>query len=197
MHEAAYELIDQEERPSVHLNVGRTLVSHLSMGEIDDRIFEIVDQFNRGASLIDLPKERERAAELNLRAGKRAKEATAYSSALTYLAAGRGLLADDSWERQYRLLFDLEIHRSECEYLTNELAIAENRLSALAERATTLIDRAAVTRQQMALYTILDRIDRAVEVGLEFLSLRWHQIATAPNKRRTRTRIRSDMETTR
>ena len=170
VHEAAYELIDQEERPSVHLNVGRTLVSHLSMGEIDDRIFEIVDQFNRGASLIDLPKERERAAELNLRAGKRAKEATAYSSALTYLAAGRGLLADDSWERQYRLLFDLEIHRSECEYLTNELAIAENRLSALAERATTLIDRAAVTRQQMALYTILDRIDRAVEVGLEFLA---------------------------
>ena len=38
------------------------------------------------------------------------------------------------------------------------------------QSATTLVDRAAVTRQQMALYTILDRIDRAVEVGLEFLA---------------------------
>jgi predicted ATPase/signal transduction histidine kinase len=170
VHEAAYALIDHQDRPSVHLNVGRILVSHLTVTEIDDRIFEIVDQFNRGASLIELPKERERAAELNLLAGKRAKEATAYSSALMYLATGRGLFADDCWDRHYRLLFDLEIHRSECEYLTNELATAENRLSALLERATTLIDRAAIARQQMALYTILDRIDRAVEAGLEFLT---------------------------
>jgi PAS domain S-box-containing protein len=170
VHEAAYELIDRQKRPSIHLNVGRTLISHFSIGEIDNRIFEIADQFNRGASLIVLPKERERAAELNLVAGKRAKAATAYSSALIYLVAGRGLLEDDSWDQQYQLLFDLEIHRSECEYLTNELTIAESRLSALAKRATTLIDRAAVTRQQMGLYVILDRIDRAVEVGLEFLA---------------------------
>jgi predicted ATPase/C4-dicarboxylate-specific signal transduction histidine kinase len=170
VQEAAYELIDYQQRASVHLDVGRALVSHLSASEIDERVFEIVDHFNRGASLLVSTKDRERAAELNLLAGRRAKQATAYSSAMIYLAAGRELLPDDDWDRQYRLLFDLELHRSECEYLTNELAVAETRLSSLAERATTLIDRAEVTRQQMALYVILDRIDRAVEVGLAFLA---------------------------
>ena len=80
----------------------------------------------------------------------------------------------------YRLTFDLEIHRAECEYLTGVFATAENRLSALAQRATNLVDRAAVTRQRISLYTVLDRLDRAVEVGLEFLAM------SASTGRRTR-----------
>ena len=32
------------------------------------------------------------------------------------------------------------------------------------------MDRAAVVRQRLALYTILDRLDPAVDVGLEFLT---------------------------
>ena len=170
VHEAAYESIDVEERPVTHLSIGRRLASRSAAAEIDDNIFDIVDQFNRGASLIDSPKEREQVAEINLMAGKRAKDSTAYSSALTYLAKGRELLRDESWAEQYRLLFDLEIHRAECEYLTDERAAAESRLSALAGRATNLVDRAAVARQRLALYTILDRLNRAVEVGLEFLA---------------------------
>ena len=56
--------------------------------ELEEEIFEIVNQLNRGAALITSREERERVAELNLIAGKRAKASTAYASALTYLAAG-------------------------------------------------------------------------------------------------------------
>ena len=59
----------------------------------EEAIFEIVNQLNRGAELIASQDEREHLAELNLIAGKRAKAATAYASALTYLAAGAALLA--------------------------------------------------------------------------------------------------------
>ena len=52
--------------------------------------------------LIDSLEERERVAELNLVAGKRAKTSTAYASALRYFVAGSALLAEDSWERRYR-----------------------------------------------------------------------------------------------
>ena len=142
----------------------------MMVAEIDERIFEIVDQFNRGVSLIDLPNERERVAELYLIAGKRAKDSTACSSALAYFTTGRGLLSDDNWAGQYRLLFELEIHRAECEYLTGVFASAENQLSALAQRATELVDRAAVARQRISLYTVLDRLDRATDVSIEFLS---------------------------
>ena len=75
--------------------------SRTAPDELEENIFEIVNQFDRGAALITTPEEREQVAELNLMAGKRAKASTAYASALHYFAAGRALLAEDGWERRY------------------------------------------------------------------------------------------------
>ena len=102
-------------------------------------------------------------------AGRRAKAATAYASALQYFTAGRALLAENGWERCYRLTFELELNRAECEYLTGELASAEERLSVLSTRARTIVDSAAVTCVRINLYTTLDQSDSAVEVGLDYL----------------------------
>jgi predicted ATPase len=135
---------------------------------------------NRGAALLNFgpatvvhlrlsQEERGQIAELYLIAGKRSKTSTAYASALTYLVAGRRLLAEDSWEQRYALTFALEFQRAECEFLTGEFAAAEDRLLMLSRHAKNLIDRAAVTRLQTELYTGLDRSDRAVEAGLEYL----------------------------
>ena len=67
------------------------------------------------------------------------------------------------------MTFEFEILSAECEFLTGVLAAAEGRLSALAERATNLMDRATVARLRVALYTTLNRSDRAIEVGLQYL----------------------------
>jgi PAS domain S-box-containing protein len=145
------------------------LASQAPPEELEEKIFEIVNQLNRGATLIHSRKERDRIAELNLIAGKRAKNSTAYASALSYLAAGRALLTEDSWERQYKLIFSIEYHRAECELLTADLAAAEERLIMLSHRAGNLVDIAAVACLQLTLYTTLDRTDRGVEVCLEYL----------------------------
>jgi PAS domain S-box-containing protein len=169
VQEAAYALIPEGERAAAHLRIGRMLASRTAPGELEEHIFEIVNQLDRGAALIDLPEEREQVAELNLIAGKRAKTSTAYASAINYLAAGRALLADDSWERRYELTFSLEYHRAECEFLTGDLAAAEDRLSLLSRRASGLADLAAVACLRVELFTTTDRSVRAVEVGLEYL----------------------------
>ena len=101
----------------------------------EEAIFEIVNQLNRGAALITQQEERDQLAELNLIAGKRAKASTAYASALTYLNAGAALLAEDCWERRHELIFALELNRAECEFLTGQLSVAEERLAALSNRA--------------------------------------------------------------
>ncbi|WP_037471076.1 PAS domain S-box protein [Sinorhizobium fredii] len=178
IHEAAYRLVSEDERLATHLQIGRILAERTTPAEIDKKIFEIVNQLDRGAALIQLPEERQQVADLNLRAGKRARTSTAYASALTYFAAGRALLGNDCWERQHRLVFDLELHLAECEFLTGELVSAEKRLSALVGRAATVVDRAAVTQLRLALYLTLDRPDRAIEVGLEYLrnvGIEWSQ----------------------
>ena len=170
MQEACYAMVPEGERATTHLRIGRLLAGRLDTEAGEEAVFDVVDQLNRGGALIGGVEERERTAAFNLRAGRRARSSTAYRSALAYFIAGLTLLPADRWLRCYRLAFDLELHRAECELLTGEIAGAEQRLLALEDRAASLDDKAAVARLRIALQTILGRFDMAIEIGLGFLS---------------------------
>jgi PAS domain S-box-containing protein len=169
VQEAAYSLIPQDFRAGAHLRLGRLLASGLAPEAIASRVFEVVNQFNRGGGLCESQEERERIAELNLLAGKRTTAATAYAPALAYFSAGAALLTEDCWERRHELIFQLELHRAECEYLTGALTEAEARLEALSARAATVVERATVASRRVDLYTTLGQSSRAVAVGLNYL----------------------------
>jgi PAS domain S-box-containing protein len=196
IQEAAYLLVPESVRPAAHLRIGRLLAantppeqregaSHATPGRSregrpgptpsgrmpaqEEAIYEIVNQLNRGALLITSDPEREQLAELNLIAGKRAKAATAYDSALNYLTIGDALLPEDSSERCHSLVFSIELNRAECEFLTGDLAAAEERLATLSLHAANLVDKAAVACLRAALYTTLALANRAVEICVEYL----------------------------
>ena len=94
VQEAAYALLPENERAAAHLAVGRLLLTHTPSNAIEENIFELVGQLNRGSMLMASAKERERLAELNLVAARRAKASAAYASALTYARTGAALLPD-------------------------------------------------------------------------------------------------------
>ena len=169
VQEAAYSLIPARARAAAHLGIGRQLKAHALPEKLEEAVFEIVSQFNRGAALITSREEREEVAKLNLLAGKRAKTSTAYASALKYFASGAALLAGDVWERNHELAFALELNRAECEFLTGQAAAAEERLRILSSRAGNTIELAAVTCLRVDLYMTLNRSDRAVDIGLDYL----------------------------
>ncbi len=169
VQQAAYALIPEDERDALHLAIGRQLAEHTPSNAVEESVFEIVGQLNRAAALIDSREERERLAELNLIAGRRAKASAAYASALTHLSIGAALLPGDAWERRRDLAFALELHRAECEFLTGALGEADTRLAELAHRAASLPDLATVTRLQVDLFMTLGRSDRAVAAGLDTL----------------------------
>ena len=187
IQEAAYSLIPEHSRAEAHLRIGRLLWAHTATEKREEVVFEIVNQLNRGAALITSQDEREQLAELNLIAGKRAKASTAYLSALNYLAAGAALLSDDCWDSKYHLIFPLELHRAECEFLTGQSAAAEERLTALSSRASNAVDLATVACLRADLYTTLDQSDRAVAVGLDYLrylGVEWSPHPTEEEARR-------------
>jgi PAS domain S-box-containing protein len=169
VQEAAYALIPIEKRPAAHLKVGRILLAQTPTEKLEEAIFEITNQLNRGAAMITAEHEREQVAGLNLIAARRAKAATAYASALRYLDAGSTLLAEDCWERCHALMFGLELNRAECEFLTSQSAAAEERLTALSSRAKNTVELATLTCLRMDLYTTLGRSDRAVDVCIDYL----------------------------
>jgi PAS domain S-box-containing protein len=166
VQEAAYSLISENLRSEMHLRIGWLLAADISQRE--DAIFEIVNQLDRGAAFIASQNEREQLAELNLRAGQRARSSTAYASALRYCAAGMALLTDDCWERRHELIFALELLRAECEFLTGELSAANERLAALATHAANPVERATVACLRMDVHTMFGRNSDAVAVALEY-----------------------------
>ena len=169
IQEAAYSLIAEELRAEAHLRIGRLLYAHTPPEKGEEAIFEIVNQFNRGAELITSEDERYQVAELNLAAGKRAKATTAYSSALQYFISGGALLTNEGWERRHNLIFQLELHRAECEFLTGELTQAAERVEMLRSHASNTVELAAATCLGIDVYMTIGRIDRAIAIGLEYL----------------------------
>ena len=192
VQESAYSLIKPHLRAGTHLQIGRLLLTQLSEDQQAEALFEIVNQLNHGAHLIAENAERTRVAELNLAAGTRAKNSTAYASALNYLVAGAALLVDDSWERQHELTFALELHRAECEFLTGQLTLAEQRLNVLSSRAAGTVELATVACLRMDLYTTLGQRDRAIAVCLHYLrhlGVEWSPRPTEEEFRREYARI--------
>lgn len=170
VQEAAYASIAEAERPRLHLRVGRRLLAYALPDKLDENVFEIVGQLNRGIVLVDDQSELDRIAELNLKAGQRAKTSTAYVTALAFFCTGAALLrGDGGWLRRRALCFALAFERSECEFLTGDLEQAEARLAALVPRADGLVELAAVTCLRILLYVTRGDPARSVGVCLEYL----------------------------
>ncbi len=73
VQEAAYSLIPEELRGEAHLRIGRLLAAHTPPEKLEKAIFDIVNQLNRGASLMTSMRSAIQLAALNLLAGERAK----------------------------------------------------------------------------------------------------------------------------
>ncbi|MNS48226.1 Alginate biosynthesis sensor protein KinB [compost metagenome] len=137
---------------------------------LDERLFDIVDQFDRASPLLTAPDERARVAELNLLAGRKAQSATAFASAISYLTAGRALLPADAWQRCYQTAFALGLRLAESQYQARRFEEAERELDALVTRAEGRTDLAAAAVVLILLHTSQGRYDRAVETGIECLA---------------------------
>jgi len=169
VQEAGHAMIDQTKRAAFHLHIGRMLAARTPSELRHEKVFEIVNQLNRGTELILSEEEREELAELNLTAGKRAKAATAYASATNYLIAGEALLTPRRWDRTYDLSFSLAYHLAECAFLTGDLTAADQQLAALASQAATLPDLATVACLHVAVLMTLGASEHAIQISLQCL----------------------------
>jgi PAS domain S-box-containing protein len=171
VQQAAYTLIPVEERPARHLAIGWLLLENVPEDKLTENVFDIVDQLNRGASLITERSERKRLAELNHIAGKQAKASAAFALAVNYFAAGTTLLDTSDWEESYDLAFSLYTKLAECEFLVGNFDGSEKVLYEVLENARSLLDRALIYRMFQRLYQLSARWPEAVTAALRGLEL--------------------------
>jgi len=187
IQQAAYSLIPEEHRANAHLRIGRTLLASLPEDGLAEHLFDIANQFNRGAALLIDRDEKARVAEIDLRAGRKAKASAAYESACKYFYAGMALLDDEDWGIHYDLVFRLWLERAECEFLTGHFDTAKQLIGELLPRAAFKVDQAAVYNLQVRLHEVKGEFSQAVACGLECLRLFGIDIPAHPTQEQVQT----------
>jgi len=165
VQQAAYSLIPDQEKQSTHLKVGQLLLKNTSEKEIEENIFEIVNQLNIGMDLITVESEKYAVAQLNLIAGSKAKSATAYDAAFRYLQIGLSLLAADSWQHEYNLTLNLYIEAVEAAYLSIHSEEAITYIEIVNKNAISVLDEVKVYKKQMLMYDM----ELTFNIGLKLL----------------------------
>ena len=171
VQQAAYALIPPERRRMVHLTVGRLLRSRTPSEQLDARRFDIVQQLNRGRSLIGDRTERLDVAAMNLAAGRKAKASTAHDTALELFAAGLDLLDPAAWRDAHELAFALHLEAAESRYLCGQFEEALADFERLLEQSLTTMERADAIRRRSVQYENMARYAESIATAREGIAM--------------------------
>ena len=171
VQQAAYTLIPDNQKRATHLKIGQLWLKNTSTEELEERIFEIVNQLNIGADLITDRSQIDRLAQLNRIAGRRAKSATAYEAAVRYFNVALGMLTPDDWTLQYHLAIDLHLEAARAEYLAGNFEQSHTLTDIALERAQTVLERVGAYEQKMQIYITQVQFQAAMDTGLQALEL--------------------------
>ncbi|WGV25808.1 PAS domain S-box protein [Halotia branconii] len=171
VQQAAYALIDESQKPIVHLQIGRNLLEKASPEQLSDRLFEIIDHLNQGIELITAQPERTEIARLNLITGQKAKTATAYEAALQYFNTGLKLLNPESWQSEYDLTLALYSQAAGAAYLHGRFNEMEQFVEVVLTHAKTVLDKVQVYNSRIQRYLSQSNLEEALKIGLEVLKL--------------------------
>ncbi len=170
VHEAAYSLVDRDDKPRVHLEIARLLRAR-HPGEIPETaIFVIADHLNIARALVTRREERLAAAQANLRAGRRAKARVAYAAARSYLSLGIAHLPEDRWDTAHDLAFSLHLEHAASVFLSGDVAPAEALFDEVLGHARGVLAETDVHVVRIQLYVTISRFRDVVRIGRRALA---------------------------
>ena len=169
VQQAAYALIGQKKKQPVHLQIGQSLLKQYDPGKSDDLLFDIVHHLNLARRVKDKWKDRSHLAELNLKAGRQARAASAFEQALEYFTIGLELLGDAAWKRYYPLVLSLHEEATEMSSLCARFDLMEKLAGAVKDNAQDDLDLVHVYLCLIQKYTTRGQLKKAMETGEEIL----------------------------
>ncbi|NEU82186.1 AAA family ATPase [Nostoc sp. UIC 10630] len=171
VQQAAYSLIPEAQKQSTHLQIGRLLLENTPLHQQEEGIFAIVNQFNYGLELLEEPGERENLVRLNLIAGCKAKNSTAYATAVEYLKVAMLLLPINAWQSSYDLTLAIYESAAEAEYLNTNFESSKSLVKIILKNAKSPIEKVRTYEIQIQSYTAQNKFNEAIATGREALQL--------------------------
>ncbi|MCC3500612.1 MAG: AAA family ATPase [Microcoleus sp. PH2017_15_JOR_U_A] len=179
VQQAAYSLIPDAQKQATHLKIGQLLLKNTPVAEIDDNVFDIVNQLNVGVEFLTEKTEKDELAKLNLIAGKKAKASNAYEAAVRYLNVGLELInssqspvsMQSSWDTDYDLTLNLHVEAAEAEYLNTNFGRSQELADLVLQQAVSVLDKIKVYEIQIQSYMSQNQFSQAVDYGLKAVEI--------------------------
>ncbi|MCW6052346.1 AAA family ATPase [Lyngbya sp. CCAP 1446/10] len=180
VQQAAYSLIPDGEKQATHVKIGQLLLNNTPASEIEENVFDIVNQLNFGVEFIAEKAEKYELAKLNLIAGKKAKASNAYEAAVKYLNLGLELIdspqssvsaGDSNWQTDYDLTLNLHVEAAEAEYLNTNFGRSQELADIVLQHATNRLDQVKVYELQIQSYMSQNQMIEALDTGLKALEI--------------------------
>ncbi|MBE9563286.1 MAG: AAA family ATPase, partial [Proteobacteria bacterium] len=171
VQQATYALIADDKKKAVHLKIARLLLKETPDNILEEKIFGIVRHFNNSIDLLTNQTERLEIAKLNLLAGQKAKMATAYESAVSFLTIGKECLPEKSWETEYDLTFALHVEQVETLYLNTNFEQSQILADAALNHAKTLLEQVKLYELKIQSHITNTQMTEALDMGLHVLQL--------------------------
>jgi len=169
VQQTAYSLIDDEQKKTVHLQIARLLNKNTDADTLEEKVFDIVQHFNHSLELITHQVERLEIANLNLKAGQKAKMKTAYGAAINCFTKGRACLTQNTWESAYELTLNLFTESAEAAYLSGDFKQMAQLAEVVLQQSRTLSDEVKICEIQIQAYAAQNQQQKAIQIALGFL----------------------------
>ncbi|MBF0395645.1 MAG: response regulator [Desulfobacterales bacterium] len=169
IQQAAYSMIEESDKKKLHLKVGRLLLDNLHGEAQDEKLFDIVNHLNFGIDLIYEQNEKDKIVELNLQAGKKAKNSAAYSNSYEYLLKGLSIIGEDGWGKNYKLTLSLHEEAAEASYLNTDYDKTAYHFNIIDEKVTNILDKVTIYRIKILMLIGQGKYEEAVDTGAKIL----------------------------
>ncbi|WP_298626191.1 AAA family ATPase [uncultured Legionella sp.] len=169
IQQAAYDLIEPEERLEIHLKIGRLLLKQKPLEEHEERLFQVLKHFNQSLALMTDRDERHLLAQYNFWAGQKAKKEAAYDAVNEHLSAAVAFLEPVNWNLDHQLIFQIYKECAVSNYLVGDFTTADRYFSELVNRSSCAIDKLEIYRLKIEMYSTLGKHTEAVHMGLSAL----------------------------
>ncbi|WP_293270597.1 hybrid sensor histidine kinase/response regulator [Microcoleus sp. PH2017_02_FOX_O_A] len=188
VQQAAYSLIPDGEKQATHVKIGQLLLNNTPPSEIEENVFDIVNQLNFGVEFIADKAAKNELAKLNLIAGKKAKASNAYEATIRYLNVGLALINSpqspvsigSSWQTDYDLTLNLHVEAAEAEYLNTNFERSQELADIVLQQATNLLDKVKVYELQIQSYLSQNQMVEAIDTGLKALEILGFTLSEIP-----------------
>jgi histidine kinase len=169
IQQAVYSLIPAVEKNQAHLTIGQLLLRNIPDEKREEKLFDITNQWNWGKNILTDESEKELLAKLNLDAGRKAKQSSAFKPALEYFQTGISLLKPTAWNEQYELCRDLHTEATEAAYLSGVFDVMDIHYQLVLSNVNNLLEKVKPYEIRILAYKAENKLLDAIKTGLELL----------------------------